>query len=829
MQRLRWLALGLSAFVAVLIGTGFRDPDEGFVQQIAAQLNKFYQAHYPEKSYLHLDKPVYAVGETVWFKAYVVDASRHLPDTLSRVLYVDLLSPQNQVVAQRVLGLQRGTANGDFTLSDTLTQGMYTVRAYTSWMRNASAEYFFSRRISVWRTDPTAAAPTTAPGRRKKAELNAATAPVQSRQPDVQFFPEGGSLIAQIDNRVAFKATDVYGYGVNVTGVVQDEQGADVLAFQSQHLGMGQFLLNPVAGKRYQARVKLPDGTVAIYPLPIAQPEGLSLSVAEIGDFLNVTIRRKTLAGTAPPDNITLLGHVRGIISYAGRGQIDDTRAFTARVPKNKFPTGIAHFTLFNGQNVAQCERLVFVRNEPSLQVKITPSKASYAPREKVNLDVEVHDAAGQPVAAQFSLAVNSAQALVANPDAHNILSDLLLTSDLQGFVENPAYYFQQNVPDAKMALDNLLLTQGWRRFVWKQLLANTFDPSPFPLERTLTVSGQVLNDGKRPIANSDVALILSRPDRGFANATTDPDGRFLFTGFSGSDTTQALVQAKGTKGNRSPVVRLAGSLAPLPKTPLPRLISPQPEIAEYLQTSKKQQAAERRFRMDTSKTIMLGNVTVRGKKAPPADPRKIYSQADATIKLSDLPGASSYINILQVLQGRVAGLTITGSGFDMRAQIRGQGSPQFLVDGVPVDDSYINSISPTDVESVEVLKGASAAIFGGRGAGGVIAIYTKRGNPSYDYSKDPTSPRLAYIKRPGFYRAREFYVPQYDGSTKAPTRPDFRSTTLYWNPRVNTDASGIAHLSFYCSDASGTFQVAGEGLSFTGTPGLGISSFSVQ
>ncbi|WP_324675204.1 TonB-dependent receptor plug domain-containing protein [Hymenobacter sp. GOD-10R] len=828
MRHFRWLALSVSACVALLVGTGFSRPDEGFVQQVIAQLNKFYQARYPEKSYLHLDKAVYAVGETVWFKAYVVDASRHLPDTLSRVLYVDLLSAQNRLVAQRVLHLQQGTANGDFTLSDTLAQGMYTVRAYTSWMRNASPEYFFSRRIPVWRTDPTTAA-APAPARRKKAELNAATAPAQSRQPDVQFFPEGGTLIAQIDNRIGFKATDAYGHGIDITGVIKDEQGADVLAFQSQHLGMGQLLLNPAAGKHYQARVKLPDGTVAIYPLPMAQPEGLSLSISEIGDFYNITIRRKTLAGTAPPDNITLVGHVRGVVGYAGRGQIDDTRAFTARVPKSKLPTGLAHFTLFNGQGVAQCERLVFVRNEPSLQVKITPSKASYAPREKVDLTVEVRDATGQPVASQFSLAVNSAQALVANPDAHNILSDLLLTSDLQGFVENPAYYFQENTPDAKMALDNLLLTQGWRRFTWKQMLANTFDPSPFPLERTLTVSGQVLNDGKRPIANSDVALILSRPDRGFANATTDADGRFLFTGFSGSDTTQALVQAKGTKGNRSPVVRLADPLAPLPKTALPRLISPQPEIAEYLQTSKKQQVAERRFRMDTSKTIMLGNVTVKGRRTAQPDTRKIYSNADATIKLSDIPAASSYVNILQVLQGRVAGLTITGNGFDMHAQIRGQGSPQFLVDGVPVDDSYISAISPTDVESVEVLKGASAAIFGGRGAGGVIAIYTKRGNPNYDYSKDPVPPRLAYIKRPGYYRAREFYVPQYDGSAKAPTRPDFRSTTLYWNPQVNTDASGIAHLSFYCSDASGPFQVNGEGLSVNGTPGLGTSKFLVQ
>ncbi|GGE99081.1 TonB-dependent receptor plug domain-containing protein [Hymenobacter cavernae] len=828
MRRFRWLTLGLSGLLALLISAGFQIPEDDFLQRAAAQLAGFYQARYPEKSYVHLDKPVYALGETIWFKAYMVDASRHLPDTLSTVLYVDLLSPQNRLVTQRVLNLQQGTANGDFMLDDTLAQGVYTVRAYTSWMRNAAPGFFFSRRIAVWRTDPTAA-PAAAATRRKKTAPEVAAPPTVARQPDVQFFPEGGTLIAQMDNRVAFKATDAYGHGIDVTGMVKDEQGADVLAFRSQHLGMGNFLLNPAAGKRYQATVKLPNGTVAVYPLPAVQPEGMSLSVSEIGDYLNVTIRRRTLAGNAPPEAIMLLAHVRGVLGYAGRGQIDDSKAFTARVPKSKFPTGIAHFTLFNAQGVALGERLVFVRNTSGLQLKITPSKPSYAPREKVDLAVEVRDASGQPVASQLSLAVNSAQALAINPDAHNILADLLLTSDLQGYVENPAYYFQDNVPEAKLALDNLLMTQGWRRFVWKQLLANTFDPNPFPLERMLSLSGQVLNDGKRPIAKSDVALIISSPDRGFANATTDPDGRFLFSGFSGRDTTQGIVQAKGTKGNRSPVVKLVERVAPLPTTPLPRLISPQPEIAEYLQVSKKQQAAERRFRMDTTKTIMLGNVTVKGQKTTQQDSRKLYTNADATIKLSDIPAASSYINILQVLQGRVAGLTITGNGFDMQAQIRGQGSPQYLLDGVPVDNSIVNSLSPTDVESIEVLKGASAAIYGSRGGGGVIAIYTKRGNPKYDYSKDPIPPRMAYVRRAGFYRAREFYVPQYDGSAKAPTRPDFRSTTLYWNPRVSTDASGTAHLSFYCSDASGSFTVSMEGLSTTGTPGLGSSSFTVR
>ncbi|SMB95488.1 hypothetical protein SAMN00120144_4102 [Hymenobacter roseosalivarius DSM 11622] len=226
---------------------------------------------------------------------------------------------------------------------------------------------------------------------------------------------------------------------------------------------MGTVLLTPQPGRRYKAVVLLAGGTRAEYPLPAVAPSGFVLKVTQTKDFVYVGVQRQLAAGTAAAsENVTLLAHVRGTVAYAAKGQLTGSEGYAARIPKAKFPTGIAHFTLFDGQGVAQCERLAFVDAQPGLQVRITPDKSAYAPREKVNLTVAVTDGAGQPVAAQLSLAVTNALATGMNEAPETtILTHLLLTSNLQGNVENPGYYFQNKTPETEQALDHLLLTQG--------------------------------------------------------------------------------------------------------------------------------------------------------------------------------------------------------------------------------------------------------------------------------------------------------------------------------------------------------------------------------
>ncbi len=804
--------------------------EESVLQRIARQLNEFYTGARQEKVYLHLDRPVYATGETIWFSAYVVDASRHQLDSLSQVLYVDLLSAERRVVAHRTLRLQGGRASGDLDLADSLAAGTYLLRAYTTWMRNAGDAFVYSRRLSVWPASPLG--PPEVP---VAAPLAAGRGKGAANRPDVQFFPEGGYLVEGLPGVVACKATDASGRGLAVRGQILDAQNAVVVAaFSSRHAGMGRFALVPGSGQRYRARLTLPDGSTADYPLPTAQPSGYTLHVVENSEFFVVEARYRGLGGASAPGPVQLLTQVRGVVAYPGPRTLDGTAPAAWRMPKKNYPNGIVHFTLFDAQGVPQAERLAFAQNGPTgLLVTVTPDQSSYGPHAPVQLNVRVTDAAGQPVAANLSLAVSDAGLRALDPNAETVASNLLLTSDLVGYVENPGYYFREPSAATALALDDLLLTQGWRRFVWKEVLAGQAPSVAFAAEKNLVLTGQVVSEnGRRPMANSQLTFLQTRPAKNVATATTNAQGRFSFGGFPIRDTAVITLQARRAQGGSNVLILPDAGPAPagllLPALPL--LAAAPPGVAAFVRRSRQAQAADLELHPDKAiRNINLGNVAVTAKRAqvPRDDSRRLYGATGGTaIDFANNPGAQSAQSVLQVLQGRVPGLMVTGSPPNMTAQIRGQGSPLFIVDGQRVDIEYVSSLISSDIELVEVFKGAEAAIFGS--SGGAIAIYTKRADPNYKGADRPPAPGIATVKLPGYYAAREFYQPRYNALlTNPPADP--RTSTLYWNPSVRTNANGQAELHFFTADGSGSFLAVAEGLSLGGVPAQGTGTVVVR
>ncbi len=832
--------------LALLAGTGLlgltaaqpRPPDENLLQRIARQVSEYYAAVRPEKVYLHLDKPVYATGETIWFSAYVVDALRHLADSTSQVLYVDLVSPQQKIVARRTLRLQGGRAAGDLDVADTLAAGTYQLRAYTNWMRNAGESFVYSRRLEVWAASPYTAVPPPPMAASVRKPGGPPPAPAAPR-PDVQFFAEGGNLIEGLPATVACKATAASGRGVDVRGQILDERNAvAVPSFATAHLGMGHFGFTPVAGHQYHARLALPGGGTADYPLPAPQASGYSLRVADAGAEYVVEARYKGPPGGAAPGPAMLLTEVRSFLVYMAPRPLDASGPAVWRVAKARYPNGILHLTLIDAQGTPQAERLAFVQNGPaSLTAALTPDKPSYGLRAPVQVRLRVADAAGQPVAAHLSVAVAEAALSALDPAAETIASNLLLTSDLVGYVEGPGYYFKNPTPATAQALDDLLLTQGWRRFVWKSVLAGPPPAPAFPADQALALSGLVVSEhGYRPLPNSQLTFVETRPVRQVATGTTDANGRFRFVGFDGRDTAVVTLQARRAQGGSNVVIR-PDTGPPLTGPLLPPLPAPPPGLADYLKHSRQQQADEHEMNPDLHpanaavRNILLDNVAVTAKRVavPPDDPRRLYpgTSAGTVVDFTELPSAQSGLNILQVLQGRVAGLTISGSPPNMQVQIRNQGSPQFILDGQRVDLEFISSLTSNDIEAVEVFKGTEAAIFGG--SGGVIAIYTKRADPKYKGADKGPSPGIAIVKLPGYYQAREFYAPRYGAPTLTAPGPDPRHTALYWNPDVRTNAAGEATVTLFTADTGGTFQVVAEGLTPSGQPVRGTAAVVVQ
>ena len=829
----RMLLAGLAG-AAGLLAFRAAPPDDGLLPRLARQLGAYYEAARGEKAYLHLDRPVYATGETIWFSAYVVDAARHQLDSLSQVLHVDLLSPQRQVVARRTLRLRGGRASGDLDLADSLVAGTYVLRAYTNWMRNAGDEFIYSRRLSVWPASPLG--PPDVPGTvAAAAAAKAKAGTAAAGAPDVQFFPEGGYLVEGLPAVVACKATDASGRGFDVRGQVLNAQNAVVVpAFSTRHAGMGRFSFVPGAGQRYHARLTRPDGSTADYPLPVAQPTGYTLHVVETADDFLVEARQRRAAGVPAPGPVQLFTQVRGVVAYPGPRPLTGDAPATWRMPKKNYPAGIVHFTLFDGAGAPQCERLAFAAPGPAaLRISVTPDQAGYGPHAPVQLTLRVADAAGQPVAATLSLGVSDAALGALDPNAETIASNLLLTSDLVGHVESPGYYFRAPSAATALALDDLLLTQGWRRFVWKDVLAGQAPAVRFAPETGLVLTGQVVSEhGNRPIANSQLTFLQTRPGRNVANATTDAQGRFSFSGFPVGDTAIITLQARRAQGGANVLIRPDAGPgpggAPLPR--LPGLAAAPPGVAAFVRRSRQAQAADLELHPEKAiRNINLGNVAVTAKRVavPRDDPRRLYGATGGTVvDFANNPAAQSAGSVLQVLQGRVAGLTVTGTPPNMSVQIRGQGTPLIIVDGMRVDVDFLSSLNSTDIESVEVFKGTEAAIFGG--TGGAIAIYTKRADPNYKGADRPPPPGIATVRLAGYYPAREFYQPRYNALlTNPPADP--RTSTLYWNPAVRTNARGEAELHFFTADGGGTFQATAEGLSTGGLPAQGTGTLVVR
>lgn len=822
--------ISLAVLLNAILLSAFQLNDDEFIKRLIAQFQQYNQQRPTEKVYLHIDRDSYLSGETIWMKGYLFSGNVHVADTASRVLYIDLIDPAARRVALRLqLRATASYAAGQLSLPDSLPTGTYQLRAYTNYMRNFPDEYFFTKTVNIVR-------PNAAENRTSQKDLSSST------RPDVQFLPEGGQLVEGLEGRVAFKAVEGgssprAGRSRPVEGFILDNKKDTVVGFTSQQLGMGYFTFKPEAGQTYTAFVRLDGGTTVSYALPGIQAQGVVMQVDNLTNKESIRVylrHNKTLTDAAV--NMTLVAQTRGQVVQVAKVPLTKKMA-VVQLPKAEFPEGIAQLTLFDETNKPVCERLVFIDKNEQLNVALTASKASYKNREKVELTITTTNALGKPVPANLSLAATDAQlAPEADSNGATITSHLLLSSDLPGVIEQPASYFDPANKNRLPQLDLLLMTQGWRRFVWSDVLAGTVPAMKYPLEQGLSLTGRVVRSNQKNIGgkvNLTFFLIKRDSSRSILMGETDEAGYYAAYDLDLTDTTTVLIQGTKGKANRDLAITLDQLLAPtvtITRVPYNPLEFRRDELAEFIKRTNENLEIERQLRRNGE--VLLQSVTVKAKKYQEPDGRKIYGTADATVKF-DQNNTAGRLTILDVIQGRVAGVQVTGSGFNARVQIRGAANfggaiePLFVLDGMPVDLQTVTSISVQDVDQVDILKGASAAIYGSRAAGGVIAILTKRGAPDYDYGKQ-AAPGTLIAKLPGYAPVREFYAPRYDVKKPEHIRPDYR-TTLFWAPMIQTNAEGKATVSFFTSDAKTNVRLRAEGATVDGMPGIGKAYLSVE
>lgn len=333
-----------SLAVLALVSLTSLSGDPGVLENLLKKLQQYHADRPQEKIYIHHDKPFYAAGDNLWFKAYILEASLHHLDSQSRVLYVELIDKNKTIFARQMLFAEGGLTFGDFQLPDTLQEGNYSIRAYTNYMKNFDENFFFTKEFSVLNPVMGSAA--------------ASTDQLSRDSVDLQFFAEGGNFVACGFNRLAFKAIGPDGKGINVEGEIVDEKDVVVSSFKSQHLGMGSVRISPVAGKQYSARITKPYKINRSYALPQVQSKGYTLQVDAVGKNIKVIVFTNMDKPASGDQSLNIIVQSRGQAYFAAPGKFNNNGFYTL-IPKSKFPDGISQITVFDNEGRPVAERLV--------------------------------------------------------------------------------------------------------------------------------------------------------------------------------------------------------------------------------------------------------------------------------------------------------------------------------------------------------------------------------------------------------------------------------------------------------------------------------------
>lgn len=495
----------------------------------AKNISTFNKLYPQEKVYLHFDNTSYYLGESIWFKAYVVRADRNSLSQISKILYVDLLSAEGYVIQTLKLKVENGQCHGDFKLSTSNYGGFYEVRAYTRYMANFGEQNHFSRVFPVYDK------PTVAGEYKTVITERANTKQIPSERPallpnakfNLTFYPEGGNLISGVTSRVAFKAFGKEGENAVISGVVLDAKGQKSCEIESGYLGMGVFEITPGTGI-YSAKIEY-DNKKYDLNLPVVLPTGYVMTV-ENTDSAEIVLQIQRNENTR--------GQLLGL-SIACRGALYGLRTIDMKldtitvisIPKSMLPSGVSQLTLYNSDGKIESERLVFVNHNNALKFQVSTNNATFKPFGKVNLDFELTDKNAMPIETNFSVAVRDAGTCAENTLADNAQTNLLLSSELQGYIEHPAYYFESNTPMRGKSLDLLMMTQGWKRYNWKQMARDSAFYVKQWTDKELTIDGTVSSlVQKKKLSNVDIKMLLLVGDayqRG--TCKTDSLGTFNF------------------------------------------------------------------------------------------------------------------------------------------------------------------------------------------------------------------------------------------------------------------------------------------------------------
>lgn len=797
-QQLLFSVLGLiflCAFVSNVVAQSLTP------QTINKQFENYNSKNLSEKIYLHTDKEYYLAGEILWFKVYYTDQNTNKPLDFSKLAYIEIIDKDQKPVLQAKVALNKGSGNGSLNLPAELLSGNYQLRAYTNWMKNSGPDYFFEKNITIVNT-------LTKP---EKFQSNDTADAI-----DIQFFAEGGQLVEGLPAKLAFRAIDSKGKGIEFKGLLIDEYNKPIINFKQLKFGIGSFSFTPLQGQTYRAKIELPDSRIVIKELNIEKAGYVMQLENTTNNQIKVSIHS---SNDALNQKLLFFVHTRQEIKFNEMAILNDGKT-EFLIDKSRLGEGISHFTLFNTSGQPLAERLFFIRPQSRLQIEAKADHQQYSTRKKVIIDLSAKDETGLAADANASISVYSS--VGTEPDAADIFNYLWLKSELKGNVESPGYYLNNKDAIADEALDNLMLTHGWRRFVWEKVLSNDSTTVSYLPEIEGPIINGRISDTRTDKAASNILSYLSVPGK-----------KLHLYGSRSNDNGQIRFFTKDIYGPSEIVVQTNTQ-----KDSTYRIDIDSPFFGEYTSvntTTPNLDEGIRKQLLTQSVSTQVQNVYASDKLRTfyPAlvDSAAFYLKPDKRYLLDDFVRFST---MEEVLREYVAEVPVTRQREDFSlwvivrphlTDIPKNVKPLIILDGVPVFDSG-NKIIKYDPKKVRTIDVVSQNYFLGiLDFESILNFTTYKGNLP-DFQLDRKATIMDYD---GLQLKREFYSPVYETVNQSTDRmPDFRNV-LYWSPDIKIDSKGNKTISFYTSDQENAYTVFIQGLSTAGKAGSTTINIQVK
>ena len=732
-----------------------------------------------ELLYLQTDKGIYETGEDLWFKTYTLDAQSLALSDRSKTLFVEMLNAKDSIVWQEKYPILSGIAGGHIYVNKDLKEGDYRIHAYTRFsFLNDTLRPVYPKKIRVI----------------KSIAYKGTNSPQEKDQPVARFsfFPEGGYLIDGIPTKVAFKALDAKGMPAKVAGRLL-ENGKDIAKLESVHDGMGFVFILPIKGASYKA--VLSDGRE--FPFAEVVSSGLSVHLRKQTDeYLEFLLSQPKGAAAQA---IKLEGKMRGGLCCTATGTLSEK--LKIRIPLKEFPMqGIAEFTLYNADGQPMAERLVYIHPERKLHIELNTDSARYFTRGKGKLNVKVTDEAGNPVQAHLGLSIfDRAYQNELNPE--NMLSYCYLSTEIKGNIHNPAYYFDSNNKDRQAALDLLLLTQGWRRYVWEKadtaMLADCFLSDEIKGKQIIGKKKQ------KELANGGQLIQVSGPSTKSQFIIVDSLGRFTVS-------TDQMIALRGGYVYLKPM---------LDKDEY----KPSIVIEESFYKADSLRKSCQSFFACMNPSLVVSDLAL---------DYPVISQ-DSSILLSEITVTGKKGRIFRdKMMGRLDSLAQISIGVSWVCGCKSD-CGTFLNDYKGYSHHPIGCpgappkkrVPPVIGETYALIKYEPVGKKGGWNDGWIITAMDHVTYQGEEFTEEELLRMNNLWRVKGYYGTREFYQPD-ELDVQSPL-PDARNVLL-WKPDIITDEKGEAEVEFFCSDTNTNFMGVIEGTDGIGNIGTSRCEFRV-